>query len=426
MMPALTATDLLRNAQVKFGEFARNDPQPKKDRNLFEQTADGQFKLILPAVAVSLEVDRLRRERHELIGELCVKCGLPGARTYDGTLSIGDFNLSSVRARKERANILADRSKADLDWLGYMEEFCQRVLAAERTGQPAIDMRTLSRPGADDHIKIDGLVLPRLHVTILFGDGGAAKSYTALYLAGCLVQQGLSVAFFDWELAGEDHRDRLERLFGNKMPQIMYARCERALVYEVDRLVRIVSEQKIQYAIFDSIVFACDGPAESAEIAGRYFEAVRRIGVGSLHIAHVTKAEDSDEKPFGSAFWHNGARSTWYMKRVDAEGNTLNLGLYNRKANLHRLRPPVGFTVSFNETQTAFWRSDPADNPDLALKMSVRQRMISALRHGALSPDEIAGKIDAEPDTVRRTFRRYKSIFTVLPGGQIGLVQRGR
>jgi hypothetical protein len=31
---------------------------------------------------------------------------------------------------------------------------------------------------------------------------------------GHLDQAGMRVGLFDWELAGEDHRDRLERLFG--------------------------------------------------------------------------------------------------------------------------------------------------------------------------------------------------------------------
>ena len=81
----------------------------------------------------------------------------------------------------------------------------------------------------------------------------------------------------------------------------MYARCERPLVYEADRLARIVREHDISYAIFDSVAFACDGPPEAAEVAGRYFRAVRQLGIGSLQIAHISKAENGDKKPFGSA-----------------------------------------------------------------------------------------------------------------------------
>jgi hypothetical protein len=218
----------------------------------------------------------------------------------------------------------------------------------------------------------------------------------------------------------------LERLFGADMPRILYARCERPLVHEVDRLARIVRDQRVEYAVFDSVAFACDGPPEAAEVAGRYFRAVRQIGGGSLHIAHISKADGADQKPFGSVFWHNGARSTWYAQLADpsADGDTLSLGLFNRKTNLGRLRAPIGFTVSFTEDRTVFRCSDVADNPDLALRLTVRQRMAALLRKGAMTPEVIAEEIGAEVETVKRTVRRYKSQFVTIPSGQIGLLQR--
>lgn len=393
----------------------------------FSAVNDGRYRLEWPAIAVSFEVDRLRRDHNELVGELCVRCELPGARTFDGSLSIADFNLSSARARSERAKFLAGRANTrDLDWTGLVEEFCQRVLQADRAGQPAVDLRDVPRPRPDDNIQVDGFTLPRRHPSIVFGDGGSLKSYIGLYLAGRLAQQGMRLALFDWELAGEDHRDRLERLFGPDMPQILYAKCERPLVHEVDRLVRIVRDQRVEYGVFDSVAFACDGPPEAAEVAGRYFRVVRQIGGGSLHIAHVSKADGADQKPFGSAFWHNGARATWYAQLADAsaDSDTLSLGLFNRKANLGRLRAPIGFTVTFTEDRTTFRHADVADSPDLAGKLTVRQRMAALLRKDAMTPEEIGHEIDAEPETVKRTARRYKGLFVTIPDGRIGLLQR--
>ena len=394
--------------------------------NQFSQEAEDRYKLTLPEMGIVLEVDRLRRESHELIGELCVRCSLAGARTYDGALSIADFNLSSARARAERARLLATRSNAEgLDWAGFLEEFCQRVLAAERKGQPAVDLRTLERPNPDDALRIEGLSLPRRHPSIIFGDGGAAKSYTALYLAGRLTEQGLAVALFDWELAGEDHRDRHERLFGPVMPKITYVRCEKPLVYEADRLRRIVRDEQIDYAVYDSVAFATDGPPEAAEQAGRYFRAVRQIGPGSLHIAHVTKGEEV-EKPFGSVFWSNSARATYYAKLADAspDGRTLILGLFPKKANLGQLPLPTGFKITFDRDRTHYSKVDPADTPDLAEKMTIRQRMTRLLRGGALPFEQLAEEADADLESVRRTVRRHKRIFTVLDGGQVALLQR--
>lgn len=395
------------------------------ERN-FQAFGNDRYRLTVPALGITVEIDRLRRERQELVGELSVRCELPGARTVDGNLSTADFNVSSAQARQTRAKMLSERANtgALVDWTGLVEEFCQRVLQADRIGQPAVDLRTLPRPSTDDDmLDAAGLVLPRRHPSILFGDGGAGKSYLALYLAGRIAEKGYSVALFDWELAGDDHRDRLERLFPDGMPRILYARCDRPLVYEVDRLRRIVQENHVEFAVFDSVAFACDGPPEAAEVAGKYFRAVRQIGGGSLHVAHISKAEGGDQKPFGSAFWHNGARATWYVKQDEASAGTdiLQVGLFNRKANLGRLRAALGYAIEFGEETTTFRRMDVGGSPDLASKLTIKQRMMFLLRGGAKTIDELANELEVKPESVERTAYRNKGHFVVMPGRRVGL-----
>lgn len=395
-------------------------------RHQFEALGEDRYRLTIPETRTTLEVDRLRREHGELQGELCVRCALPGVRTFDGIVSIADFNLSSARARTERAKLLDTRAGgAAIDWVGALEELCQRALAAEREGRPAVDLRTLERPGPDDSISVDGLTLPRRHPTVLFGDGGSAKSYIALYILGTLARRGMRVALFDWELGGEDHRDRLERLFGPDMPEVTYARCERPLAFEADRLVRIVREQRLEYVVLDSVAFACDGPPESAEVAGRYFRATRQIGTGSLHVAHITKSEGSDQKPFGSVFFHNGARATYYCKLADAsgDGESISIGLFPRKNNLSRQCAPIGYRISFGCNRTTLARSNPSDTPELAGKMTYRERMYQMLRFGALPVKEVAGRLGTDPKTVRKTANRHPRTFTVLENDYVALLQ---
>lgn len=394
----------------------------------FQHVAEGHYRMRVAQLGLEFDVDRLRRKSEELWGELTVRTTMPGARTFEGALSASDFNLSSQRAREDRARFLAKRAQAEeIDWLALVEEFVQRVLTAERAGQPAVLLRDIPRPAPDETLQVDGFPLLARHPTILFGDGGSAKSYLALYLAGRLDQAGSRVGLFDWELAGEDHRDRAERLFGPNLPAIRYARCTRPLVYETDRLRRIVLAEQLDYLILDSVAFACDGPPEAAEVAGRYFQAVRQLGaVGSLHVAHISKAEGADQKPFGSVFWHNGARSTWYCKLAEAVTGSerMTVGLYNRKANLGALRAPVAFEVTFTADQTSFRRVNLADVPDLAAGLSVRQRMAQLLRRGGMSPEAVAQEIQADVDTVKRTARRNHNLFTLLPGGNLGLAER--
>lgn len=375
-------------------------------------------------MAIELRVERLHRERGgELMGELALLSALPGTRAVDGVAHVANFNLSSDRTRTERAKIFAERLNVkELDVPMLLEEFCQRVIAAERQGVPAVLMREIPPLAADAEIEVDrGVRLLRQHPVILFGDGGDAKSYLGLYWAARMAARGARVLYADWEFAGEDHRDRLHRITGDAMPELWYLRCERPLVHEIDRIMRTVAENSIDYWIADSIVFACDGPPEAAETAGAYFRAVRRVGLGSLHIAHTTKGENADQKPFGSAFWHNGARATWYIKRseMQTDEREINVGLFNRKASTKAKSRPLGYRIRFDEERTIFERNEVADSVDLAAKMSVGTRVEHLLKgSGALTIAQIAAELDVSVDTVGKTVRRgrTKERFTYLPG----------
>lgn len=410
---------------------ARSAPQGAEER--FQALAEGRYRLNAPEGRVVFDLDRLRRESGALVGELVVRCELPGALTFNGILSAGDVNLSSVRARQDRAKYLSARARVEeIDFTGLLEELALRVIAGEREGAPLVTLRDLPRPAPDETHVVDGLPLLARHPIVFFGDGGASKSYLALYLAGKLDRAGARVALYDWELSGEDHRDRLERLFGSEMPAVRYHRCSAPLVYEADRIRRDVRTHGLDYVILDSIAFACDGPPEAAEVAGRYFQALRSFGpVGSLHLAHISKAEGADQKPFGSAFWHNGARATWFVKRAEGDDSaSMRIALYNRKSNLGPLRPAVGFEVAFGEDSTAFRPVSVGDTRDLAVGLNLKQQIVHALKGGAKTVAELAEELEAKQDSVKRaTLRGRGKLFLFLPAGadgaqRIGLLER--
>ena len=417
--PILSASD------IPFGGASRT----------FARIGDGHYALEDTDHAISFDADRVRRERDSLKCDLTVFCGLPGAVTVDGILSSGYFDLSLPWEREKTARRLASRSntRGQVDWDRLLEELCIRVAAAEREGEPAKLLSEYPRPVGDDTWEIDGLPLLSRHPVMLFGDGGTAKSYLGLYLAGQLARRGIRVLYADWELAGEDHRDRLERLFGADLPPVHYLRCLRPMTVEVDRLRHAVEDNQIQYVIADSVAVAANGAPESAEVAAAYFRAVGLLRVGSLHIAHVTKdrTEDKDksgpQKPFGSAFWSNLARDTWLVKRASETGDDsrIAIGLYNQKVNMAARRRAIGYEVVFDAERTTFRRIDLADVPDLAGNLSVFERMRHALKSGPMSavelamefaPDEDEAARDRRVETIKRTGRRYKRLFTVVPG----------
>jgi hypothetical protein len=130
--------------------------QPAVDSGFdFQAVDDGRYRLSVPNVGLAFEIDRLRRERHELFGELTVYCQLAGARTVDGVLSVGTFNLSSPTARTQRARLLRDMSESKLDFALMLEALCLRTIAAERSGQPASLLRDIPKPAPDNTLLVD-------------------------------------------------------------------------------------------------------------------------------------------------------------------------------------------------------------------------------------------------------------------------------
>src|SRR5258708_4416045 len=96
------------------------DPQRNK---VFQQISEGCYRLALLREGVLFEVKRLRWERGELFGRLTVACEFSGAKTVDGILSVGTFNLTSVSARSTRAKELnASASAPEVDWRSLLEE----------------------------------------------------------------------------------------------------------------------------------------------------------------------------------------------------------------------------------------------------------------------------------------------------------------
>jgi len=391
------------------------DPDPTF-MTTFRRSEEGRYVWSMVPPGILFELDRVRRDHHELTGELIVRCDLSGiTRTQGGALLTGEFNLSSVRARQERAKVLAQRAKTgdQVDWMAALEEFCERVFEAERTGDPAVRLDEVV-PRHVDHsaIRIEGIALLSHHPVILFGDGGSAKSYLSLYLAGRLSQQGLRVLYADWELLSDEHYDRLTRLFGFDKPALWYVSCDKPLVSEQDRLLKIIRANQIQYLIVDSVAVACDGPPEAAEVTTAYFRAIRALGVGSLHLAHTNRSDQADRKPFGSAFWHNLARATWFCRRTEeTQGNQLTIGLFNRKANLGPLLPPTGFTFQFEGEETRIRAHGVQDIPELASELPLWQRMRILLANGPMTLEKLATELGAKENTVSQTLKRKRHLF---------------
>lgn len=403
-------------------------PAPKLEP-IFRQIGESHYALEI-SNGIVLSVDRLRRERQELIGELSVKCALNGAKHIDGYISVADFNLSSAQARTTRAKLLLQASEAELPWVFWIEELCQRVIRAEREGSPDVDLREIPRPGADRMLTFEGIRLPVRHPTIIFGDGGTAKSYFGLYWAGQMVERGMQVLYCDWEWTGDEHAERLERLFGPNFPRVRHLEAHRSIRDERDRIAKVIRMRHIDYLVFDSVAVACGGDPSGSEACMSYWQSLRQFGLGSLHIAHVTKGQNGqradDQKPFGSAFWHNMARMTYNVRGEPQGDNVILVGFYNRKSQWGG-QTDAAFRIEFAPNVTRIKPTELRAESDLVDGLPLGERIVMAVVERSLTRKELALQLGVDYGVLQRAvYREIKrgnlvEVESATRGGQMRL-----
>jgi hypothetical protein len=252
-----------------------------------------------------------------------------------------------------------------------------------------------------------------------------AAIHTGEAVAGFTPERPRRVGLLDWEMDAHSHRDRLARMAGDPIPDLVYVPCARPLAEDVDRLRRIIGRHGLEFLIVDSVALACDGPPEAAEVAVRFFGAIRELGLPVLCIAHVNRSGDT-ERPFGSAFWHNGFRLTWYAKReADPTPDTLAVGLFAKKCNVGPMPAPLGFRFAFSADNIDVTRTDVADVADFAAHIPLKVRIMGEVRGGARTMAEIAGALDVPVDSVKKTLGRHEGRVFVRVAGADGIYRWG-
>ena len=419
---------LARAAQGDILPAVKIEPPAK----VFDVLGEQRYRFTT-ASGIVLEVNRLHRSSHELVGELSVHVNgqFSDAKTYgDGVLQVGDLNFSSVQARSTRAKLLTERAgDKSTDWYGYLEEFVTRVIEAERRGKPAEVLADVPEddPDVADQLEnwtIEGFpLLPQLP-QVIFGGAASGKSYFAMWLAGQLAGRDIPVLYADWEFSRQEHRKRLGQLFPVLPTQLLYVRCEHSIRHELDHLLEIVQQHKIRFIVCDSIGFAVEGPAEAQEGATGYFRALRQLRIGSLNIAHPPKLYDDQREAtiFGSVFFLCGARSVWYMDRAkENPAGEVRFGLYHRKSNLGALLEPKGYRLLFRSERTLVEPINLKDVDELAAGFPLLDRMKELLKGGPMTAKAIAEELSVTVPQVQGTVGRYRSKF-VKVGLKIGIV----
>jgi len=425
-VPAISAADIFPGAAHEDDRFA--------------QVGDGHYRLAGPdLLGTDLEVRHVRRERHQLHAELVVRTGLAGVRTVHGVLLTSTVNLSSVRDRDSLARALADRTSTGAalpEWRRLVDDLGIYVTLAETEGDPSI--RLTGERSASSAVGLHralGFSLPDRLPAMVFGDGDSLKTMTLDAVAVALARQGIPVGIVDAEMSAEDHQDRVARLTDGAAPgPLVYLAASRPLVYDIDRVAEMVRAHRLRYVLFDSVGFLAHDRPESPDSALSYFRAVRSLGpIGSLHVAHRAKAEEGDQRPFGSAFWFNSVRALWFAKRSDASAGAAGaeVGFFPRKFNIGPWPATHALRFTFEAERTNVDSVEPTSVESLATSMPIKDRIKALLRSGPRDLEDIAADLpDADAATLERTIRRYAGdaakvrLFVKLADGRYGLADR--
>lgn len=407
-------------------------------RRVFDRQGLG-WVLRVPELTADIAVRRLTRSHGDMTGEITVSCALPGTRSSDGHLHQARFNLSSTSARATLAKTLTQRADVpNLDWADLLEDFCRRVLAAEREGAPVVRVGTLPRP-ASVSWRLDPMV-PIGKPVILLGEGGSGKSTLAAAFAisvetgvalvpGIIPRRGTSL-YLDWEDDADTLNGRVAELAAGANiadpVTIAYRSMAGVLADQAERIAEIVAALSIDFLIVDSVGLAAgtssDG-ADAAESALRLFAALRvielaRAGVAFLLIDHVSKAEAEivgrGARPYGSIYKVNLARALFEIRRSERT-----IGIFNTKSNVRSLLAPMAYVVHHESGSIEYEATGVLPATMLARKLTVGDAIADLLEAvGHMAYEDIATRLGRNPDVVRSTLNRDKARFGKLPSGQ--------
>tara|TARA_R110000824_G_scaffold1618_8_gene7960 strand:+ start:3958 stop:5658 length:1701 start_codon:yes stop_codon:yes gene_type:complete len=127
-----------------------------------------------------------------------------------------------------------------------------------------------------------------------------------------------------------------------------------ALSLQMERLQRIIRENQIKFLIIDSAALAVDGDPIDTNVVTTYFNALQRLnllGCTTITIAHIRQDSSLKEneagtmKPFGSSFWTNSARATFYVEKEVWEGRSDTYTQIWKCRKFNFGYPPGDFTV---------------------------------------------------------------------------------
>lgn len=353
-----------------------------------------------------------------------------GNGTDEALLDQNNVNLLSASAKHNQVKKL-ERLRNDVPWDDALTWITHLTVETARQGEPIKHIW----PSEEDNLAPSYLLEPILylnHPAVVFGDYGSLKSLFALVIAyvtqlpyrenklGLITAKESTICLYlDYEDDESSFKKRWSAIckgFGiEALMDIRYERMTTPLADSIESLQKGIEEEKIKLLIVDSLGPAARGNLNDPEPAIRYHEALRKLGITSLTLAHNSKDLLTKRRTiFGSVFFTNLARSVWECKAEQEAGeDEAVISLKHTKANLSRLHPPLGYKFTFTDNSIAIAKADLKDT-GLSGELPLRWQIKNILKQGSLTIQDLTEQLGSKADTIGRTLRRMRKDNQVI------------
>lgn len=418
------------------------------------------YRFHWPEMGVECIVEGITAEKTDIRVEITVNLshGIYGGRLYTGHLL-----LMGTNSRRDVRKALEDRVPSDeFDWGAILEQICLLTRERYRRGEPVIDLAMVDYRSAVSFLLKP--FVPDRAISILYGDGGTAKSLFALAmgvcistcteLVGMLPERAGRILYLDWEDDAETHAERLNAVCKGMdldLPEgmILYQRRAERLQESTREIRRTIVEKDIVLVIVDSLGMAAGNPMDEALMLGA-LRAARSFNCAVLMIHHLPKDPKDKSKPFGTVYASNEARMTWLVEASEDEPSSALSTLYtNYKWNRGRKFGRRAMVARFETTDEDVLTNVTFQDSDIRLidafrsKLPLPQLMVKILEdYLAVRPPEspptltvdemhqrlIGEKRDHSLQVVRNAFtgKRGKELFVRFGAGYTLLSQHSK
>jgi hypothetical protein len=343
---------------------------------------------------------------------------------------LSDSKLKSLVTEMRRLDVDKDDINA------FVHELAEDLIGWYRQGQATEYPAPAQRNGAGWLVYP---VWPRVGVTAVAAAGGSYKSFLAQGLALQLAtsreilvgntrapRTATRVLYLDWEADRETFGERLLALCNGAGlepgPYLAYKEMRVPLVDAAAGLSDEIRSGRFGAVVVDSMSASVGGDLIDATHVNGFYDAVRRLGVPALVLAHKSaeSAQKRSKRFYGSIMSENRVRLAWNGEK-SSDGATVlwevfkdnNAGVFGSKL---AWRVRFGHNGEDETRRLASVTLEGCSTDDVQLGSDEPAHLYDKIRrhlveNGPGLVGEIAAAVGTTPGSVKATMNRHKALF---------------